>query len=298
MPDKVSGAEPQGEGRRVYMKNALLPAVILITLVGCSSRDTYRLDGFKRLDNGTITFDLTSQEQHIKAVCNSSESECSDLALRAGNSIDCYVHASAPSSDAYGVKVDPYVGSGLVCHVGEGHGRILIVRTQTCIDMREVTLSLVGGKFRPSFRPSNPFFQASRDEQIKYLNATDPDFAKASQADQAAYLNSLIKTRDKRRDIFDQIADELWSAYVPATYDDGQIKRFIQDLNAKSADEFTQYMVKKPLLASAYQDYSATADSPLHFCKHEKDRYYNESGNEVRDDTVLLVVLESGAAKH
>ena len=86
--------------------------------------------------------------------------------------------------------------------------------------------------------------------------------------------------------------------YVPAKYDHGQIKRFIQDLNAKSADEFTQYMVKKPLLATEYQDYSATADSPSHFCKHEKDRYYNEGGNEVRDDTVLLVVLESGAAKH
>jgi hypothetical protein len=99
------------------MKNALLPALILIALVGCSSRDNYRLDAFKRLDNGTITFDLTRREQHIKAVCNASESECSDLALRAGNSIDCYVHASAPSPDAYGVKVDPYVGSGLVCHV-------------------------------------------------------------------------------------------------------------------------------------------------------------------------------------
>jgi hypothetical protein len=157
---------------------------------------------------------------------------------------------------------------------------------------------MCGGKFRLSFRPSNPFFQASRDEQIKYLNATDPDFAKASLADQAAYLNYLAKTRDKRGDAFDQITDELWSAYVPATYDDGQIKEFVQGLNAKSADEFSQYRVKKPLLAPAYQDYSATADSPLHFCKHEKDRYYNESANEVQDDTVLLVVLESGAAKH
>jgi hypothetical protein len=279
------------------MKNALLPALILIALVGCSSRDNYRLDAFKRLDNGTITFDLTRQEQHIKAVCNASESECSDLALRAGNPIDCYVHTSASSPDVYSVKVDPYVGSGLVCHVGEGHGRILIARTQTCIDMKEVTLSLVGGKFRLSFRPSNTFFHASRDEQIKYLNATDPEFAKASLADQASYLNYLAETGDKRVDVFDQIADELWSAYVPTTYDDGQIKEFVQGLNAKSAD-FSQYRVKKPLLAPAYQDYSATADSPLHFCKHEKDRYYNESGNEVQEDTVLLVVLESGAAKH
>jgi len=47
------------------------------------------------------------------------------------------------------------------------------------------------------------------------------------------------------------------------------------------------------LFPSAYEGYRAAANSPLHFCKDEPDRYFNEHGKEVQDDTVLLTVLES-----
>jgi hypothetical protein len=52
------------------------------------------------------------------------------------------------------------------------------------------------------------------------------------------------------------------------------------------------------LLPSAYKGYTASDDNPLHFCKDEKDRYLDEHGKEVQDDTVLLTVLESSVEKH
>lgn len=282
----------------------LLPALILITLSGCSSPNNYRLAGFKKQDDGTIAFDLRRGDQRIRAICNASQSNCSNLALKAGNYLDCYMHARGwdfipdadfPHEPAYGVKIDPYAEGGMVCHSGEGHGKLLISRNKTCVDVKEVTLANVGGTFKLPFRLSKPFLQAPRDEQIKYLNSTDPDFAKGSPADQAAYLDFLLKPKPHQVSILPD--PELWSAYVPVVFDDGQIKRFIQELNA-GADEFSQNREKRPLLPSTYQGYEASAANPLRFCKPERDHYFNERGKEVRDDTVLLTVLESSPEKH
>ena len=276
-------------------------AVLFITLVGCSRPNNYRLAGFKRQDDSTIAFDLHKGGQWIKATCSASQSECSNLALKTGNYLDCYMHARGwdfipdadfPHDPAYGGKIDAYVEGGLVCHAGEGHGKLFIMRSKTCVDVKKVTLNIVGGKFVLPFRLSKPFFQAPRGEQIKYLNSTDPGFAKASPADQAAYLDNLVKPKRKIQILPDL---DLWTAYVPVAFDDGQINRFIQELNV---DEFNQYKVDHELLPSAYRSYTASADNPLRFCKHEKDHYFNERGKEVQDDTVLLTVLESGADKH
>jgi hypothetical protein len=127
------------------MKNTLPLALILITLVGCSSRNEYRLDGFRAARQWHDHLDLIKREQRIRATCNLLESECAE-ALRAGNSADCYIHASdALPPDEYSARVDPYVGSGLVCHVRDGHSKILIMRTQTCVDTKKIDLMFVGG---------------------------------------------------------------------------------------------------------------------------------------------------------
>src|ERR1039457_2228909 len=113
------------------MKNALLPALILITLVGCSSPNDYRLAGFKRQDDGTIVFDLRKEDQRIRAACSPTQSECANLALKVGNFIDCYMHAtSGPAPDAYDVRIDAYTESGLVCHAREGRGKLFIMRSE------------------------------------------------------------------------------------------------------------------------------------------------------------------------
>lgn len=309
------------------MKNALLPALILITLVGCSSSNNYQLAGFKRQDDGTIAFDLRKGDQRIRAICSTNQSECANLALKAGNSVDCYMHASGdfvpdatftPDPSAGAVKIDAYGESGLVCHAADGHGRLFIMRSQECVEMKEVALNLVRGRFMLPIL-SKPFFQAPRDEQIKYLKLTDPDFAKASPTDQAAYLDYLLKGQSG--DIFDRISPttppnqmhaprggstrsgilivpdpDTWSAFVPVVFDDSQINGFIRELNV-GTDGFTQYRVKTALLPSAYQGYTASAVNPLHFCKLA-DRRVNERGKDVQNDTVLLTVLESNVEKH
>src|SRR4029077_368016 len=114
----------------------------LMLFLACSGNDSYRLIGFKRQDDGVIAFDLQKGEQRIRATCTASQVQCTNLTLRAGSSVPCYMHPETDKwekykiSGPYDVRVDAYSEAGLVCHVGGGRGKSLVTHTQKCVDMK------------------------------------------------------------------------------------------------------------------------------------------------------------------
>jgi hypothetical protein len=325
--------------KRLSVGMGLLPAVALLAMMGCLSRAKYQLTGFKRQADGTILLDLRQGDQRIKASCTATQAECSNLALKSGASVDCYMHASPDEVEQYRApernkKIDPYTTSGLVCHAQDGRGKVLVMHPQQCVDMKKIMLGRDEQKFvgrspeiLVQLSPSE-FFQASRDQQIEYLGSRDPDFAKATAKDQTAYL-AYLRTSNKFPQAL-RAAPLVWAAFVPAAFDDVQLKGFIQELNDKYAKTgrepiptigpWKKYTTNDPsdpafwkgvpgvdpaaapanappLLPSSYEGYVPSAGNPLRFCKDESDHYFDERGKEVRNDTVLLTVLESSADK-
>lgn len=103
-----------------------LLAIELTVLFGCSGRNGYQLAGFKRQEDGTIAFDIRKGSQRMKAACKASgnqEDECSQLTLKVGNSVDCYIHAGS-KQNPFETKTDAYSETGVVCHAGQGRGQI------------------------------------------------------------------------------------------------------------------------------------------------------------------------------
>jgi hypothetical protein len=282
-------------------------AVVFFLLAGCvacSRSNDYRVDGFKRQqdstsaslgDKGEIVFDLRKGKQRIKATCNANVAGCSNFALKAGSLVDCYTHSSQQGRSvpySYGVKMDAYSNdeASLVCHSGEGRGKLSVIHKQTCVEMKKVVITSDGGKF------------------------VVLDVARSA-------------TTDSKLDA--EFGPQLtWTTYVPAAFDEGQRRKYLQELNDTygktgqlpippdgitldqpqgSADRNTppsfipdvpeQAPSQRPLLPSGYEGYTVSEDKPLRFCKLEQDHYFNERGKEVQDDTVLLTIVESSLEK-
>jgi len=193
--------------------------------VGCSDRNSYRIAGFERQDGNRITFDLRNGNQRIKATCNASQSECSNLALRAGSSVDCYRHPKTTDSisGSYDVKIDFYeTESGIVCHASEGRGKLFLVHTQKCAEMKQLNLILERGTI------------VVTDKKNVIALLSDPQYKALSDADKPEVLERVNGIPVLRGDenpgdaLFDGVS---WTAYVPVAFSNGEIQKYLQELN-------------------------------------------------------------------
>jgi hypothetical protein len=267
-------------------------SIVALTLAACAacSRDGYRLAGFKRPDGSTIVFDVRKGRQRLEASCRADSPDCSNLMFKAGSSLDCYAHSSeglVPYS--YGAKIDAHAneGAGLVCHYQDGHGKLTVWHTQSCVDAKLVPLPPLS-EFSEHSLPMFKVKIGGKDVEWSDYEYS-PEFKKEHPAGTTAH-----ESYDRGR------ADSPFlglRAYVPAAFNEEQVRQhfiWLRKLDTVSVD--SDGTITTPWQAP-YNEYQPATDNSLRFCKQEKNLYFNESGKEVGDDTVLLTIVESSRVK-
>jgi hypothetical protein len=274
------------------MLKALRFSILILAVagsVGCS-RNGYRLAGFKRPDGSDISFDLRRGGQRIEAACRADLPECSNLMLKAGNSVDCYMHSGESGVPySYGVKTDAYAneGAGLVCHNRNGHGKLLVLHSQACAAAKLVPLP-DASQFPDHSLPMSKMKINGKDEEVLYWEFLD-EFKKEHPAGNTAHESY---DRGSPNSPFYGLR-----AYVPAFFTEDQVKKqFIWLRNQDVVNVDSAGTITTPWQAP-FNDYRPAPDNSLRFCREERDRYYNERGKEVEDDTVLLTIVESTIEK-
>lgn len=269
----------------------------MLVLAACSRNDAYYLVRATHEGSDDIVLDFHKHNQRIKASCLAKDTNCSNLLLRSGNTVECYLHIAAEKNNVfdensyYGVKFDAFPDySGMVCHAGNGRGRLFVMYTQQCVQMKTVA-SFNGQKFvRVESDAPNPpdtlpaDFQGwdqavayapitfSNAQVRSYIETLNGKYARPNGGDSALDQKRKKEKRIKDRDIWDEAAAHMASTPPP-----------------------TPPATALPL---EYDGYTASIQTPLRFCKDMSDRYFDERGREVVDDTVLLKVLESNVENH
>jgi hypothetical protein len=274
-------------------------AVALVALVGCSNYGGYRLAGLKRQpanaaadlgDEGKIIFDLRKAGQRIEATCSASSPECSNLTLKAGSPVDCYVHprgGAVPYS--YGVRMDAHANdaAGLVCHSGDGQGKLLVLHAQTCVDAKLVPLP-----------PLSDFPEHSLPMMQEKIDGKDEEFISEEFGDSFKKEHPPGNTAHESYERGGSYSPFFgFRAYVPTSFNEDQVKKYFVWLRQQELVIVDSAGTVTTPWPAPYEGYIPALDNSQRFCKDEKDRYFNERGTEVQDDSVSLAVAESAREK-
>jgi hypothetical protein len=289
------------EEKTKSMKRVIIPAIVLLA-VGAGYLIilwTYS-GGYKfissREDGDEIIFTIKTGNRQIKASCISARNVCRDLALRTGQSIDCYLNPTeaSRSPESYYDQPHPnYSTAGLVCHVNKGKGILLVVHRRDCADVRLVD------------EPGGVLHRTEDPGMIKHIGETYTSITLrctnlSNCADDFKY-NTFLELMGPEKSLkeIETFTDTkiIWQPakrWVTKEVSDAELQRqFQDDLDSRKKDEpkkeqhFDANGIRlSEKLKDYYQDGTASR-----FCKELPDKYFNEHGKAVlNDDTIELDV--------
>lgn len=266
--------------------------------VGFHSR-AYHIVSSKQ-ESDEIAFDIENGKQQIEASCVRSNNDCQDFSLKTGQWVDCYFNPNQHEGDVYSYdkKVPRYEASGLVCHVGQGRGRLFVVHTRTCVDVRQIDEpnAVLHKTEDPAMTPFIGKTYTSVTVKCTTVSDCANDFKYGDFLALAIPEENLAKELERAQEPnsgFEVVWHPSKRWVRKEMSDQERLRQFQEHLESYKKDTPKIPQIFDPngiRLPDELKGYYREGDANR-FCKDIPDRYFDDHGKEVlRDDTIEVEV--------